>query len=208
MSEPPIVSEVFADVVCPFTHVGLRRFVERRDEAGRTDLVLRVRAWPLELVNGKPMDPAFIDEEIEIIRESVAPDLFTGFEQSAFPSTSMPAFALAAAAYRTSDRLGEQVSLELRDLIFEQGVDVSDPEVLAELAAKHGLEISDADRLAGSADHAEGSERGVIGSPHFFTPKGGFFCPALEVGRNEADELYVNPDPVAFANFMEACLSV
>ena len=29
------VIEVFADVTCPFTHVGLRRFVERRGELGR-----------------------------------------------------------------------------------------------------------------------------------------------------------------------------
>ena len=49
--------EVFADVCCPFTHVGLRRIVRRRAELGRDDVVLVVRAWPLELVNGVPLDP-------------------------------------------------------------------------------------------------------------------------------------------------------
>ena len=29
--------EVFADVLCPFTHVGLRRLVARRTELGRDD---------------------------------------------------------------------------------------------------------------------------------------------------------------------------
>ena len=48
--------EVWADVTCPFTHVGLHRLVDERDRQGRDDLHLRVRAWPLELVNGVPMD--------------------------------------------------------------------------------------------------------------------------------------------------------
>jgi hypothetical protein len=51
---PSRLVEVFADVGCPFAHVGLRRFVERRDELGRDDVVLWVRAWPLELVNARP----------------------------------------------------------------------------------------------------------------------------------------------------------
>ncbi len=40
------VIEVFADVGFPFTHVGLRRFVDRRAEAGRNDGHLRVTADP------------------------------------------------------------------------------------------------------------------------------------------------------------------
>ena len=56
------VIEVFADVACPFTHIGLRRLVEQRAALGRDDVTLLVRAWPLELVNGKPLDPAFIYE--------------------------------------------------------------------------------------------------------------------------------------------------
>ena len=91
MNDPATVIEVFADVGCPFTHVGLRRMVDRRDELGRTDVVLRVRAWPLEHVNHTPLDPAFIAEEVAAIRVQVAPDLFTGFVPGAFPATSLPA---------------------------------------------------------------------------------------------------------------------
>ena len=58
--------EVFADVRCPFTHVGIRRFLERRDAAGGGPTLI-VRAWPLELVNDAPMDPAKIGEEIDAI---------------------------------------------------------------------------------------------------------------------------------------------
>jgi Acetyl-CoA hydrolase/transferase C-terminal domain len=52
----PGVVEVFADIWCPYAHVGIRRFVHRRWAAHRNDLVLRVRAWPLQLVNGEPLD--------------------------------------------------------------------------------------------------------------------------------------------------------
>src|SRR5947209_6984790 len=91
--------EVFADVACPFTHVGLRRFVSQREASGRRDLVLRVRAWPLELVNGVPLDAAFIAEEVGDLRAQVAPALFAGFDERRFPHSSLPALALAAAAY-------------------------------------------------------------------------------------------------------------
>ena len=97
MTTPSTRIELFADILCPFTHVGLRRFVDHRAGAGRTDVGLWVRAWPLEVVNGQPLDAGFIAEEIDEIREQVAPDLFTAFDRGAFPSSSLPALALARA---------------------------------------------------------------------------------------------------------------
>ena len=185
------IVEVYADVACPFTHVGLRRFVERREAAGRSDAMLVVRAWPLEVVNGHPMDPAFIAEEVDEIREQVAPDLFTGFSADAFPATSLPAMALAAAAYALDVATGERVSLALRTLLFEDGADIADAAVLDALAA----------------EHAAGVERGVIGSPHFFTTGGGFFCPALDIHRDDAGELVITADPEAFDAFLAAALA-
>ncbi|MFZ4518319.1 MAG: disulfide bond formation protein DsbA, partial [Microthrixaceae bacterium] len=68
--------EVFADVSCPFAHVGLRRVVQERDRRGRTDVVLRVRAWPLEVVNGEALDGPHVAEKVDALRAQVAPDLF------------------------------------------------------------------------------------------------------------------------------------
>lgn len=207
MTDPSTFIEVFADVACPFTHVGLRRFVERRDELGRRDVGLRVRAWPLEIVNGEPLDPHFIAEEVETIRRQAAPSLFAGFREETFPATSVPAMALAAAAYRQDPATGEAVSLALRDLLFERGIDIADAEVLEGLAAEHGIAADSVDPGDVAADHAEGVERGVIGSPHFFTPAGGFFCPSLDVSRDARGNLQVLPDPTAFEAFVDACLS-
>ncbi len=199
------VIEVFADVGCPFTHVGLRRFVELRAMAGHDDVVLRVRAWPLEIVNGSPLDPEFIAEEVDDIREQVAPDLFTGFRAEAFPATSLPAMALAAAAADVDLATGERVSLALRTLLFEDGVDVADESVLRALAADHGVEWADVDESKVLAEHREGVERGVVGSPHFFTPEGSFFCPTLDISRDGSGHLHIATDLEGFEAFVGAC---
>jgi predicted DsbA family dithiol-disulfide isomerase len=196
------VIEVFADIGCPFTHVGLRRLVDERAARGRDDVVMRVRAWPLEIVNGRPLDPTFIAEEIDDIRGQAAPDLFTGFDVDAFPATSIPALAVTAAAYLVDDRTGEAVALAIRDLLFERGQDVADPTVLAAVAHDHGVDVPvDADQLV-LADHHEGVARGVIGSPHFFVAAGGFFCPALDVSRDANGHLRVHADPAGFDAFL------
>lgn len=50
------VIEIFGDIYCPFTHAGLRMLDARRRDEGR-DFRRWIRSWPLELVNGEPLDP-------------------------------------------------------------------------------------------------------------------------------------------------------
>ena len=207
MAAPLHRVEVFADVLCPFTHVGLQRFVARRAEEGRTDVQLWVRAWPLEVVNGSPLDADFIAEEIDEIREQVAAESFQGFRADAFPGSSLPALALTHAAYRQSSEAGEAVALELRRLLFEEGVDVGEAAVLDGVADRHGLTVDDDDRAGVLADHAEGVERGVVGSPYFITGGGAFFCPALDVGRDAAGHLRITADPDGFERFLASCFA-
>jgi len=187
--------EVFADVLCPFTHAGLHTLIDRRGERGLTEPRLRIRAWPLELINGKPLDPHHIGAEIVALRGSVRPDLFTGFSEESFPSTSMAAFALTTAADRTCDpALIENVGMALRDAVFEQGLDVGLPEVVDPIAARFGLEPLDAEATmaAVQADWDEGKVRGVVGSPHFFTGDGGsWFCPSLAISRDAVGNFIV-----------------
>lgn len=187
--------EVFADVLCPFTHVGLHTLIDRRRERGLAEPRLKIRAWPLELINGKPLDPDHIAAEIVALRGSVRPDLFTGFSTETFPSTSMAAFALTAAADRTGDpALIEEVGMALRDAVFERGLDIGRPDVVMTVADRFGLTPLDADatEAAVRADWDEGKRRGVVGSPHFFTPDGGdWFCPGLAISRDEAGAFVV-----------------
>ena len=83
--EPARLIEVFADVVCPFTHVGLRRLAAYREQMHREDVAIRVRAWPLELVNKERVPRQLLVEEVAELRQTVAPDLFTAFNPELFP---------------------------------------------------------------------------------------------------------------------------
>jgi predicted DsbA family dithiol-disulfide isomerase len=201
------VIEVFADVWCPFTHVGLRRIVERRAELGREDdVVLRVRSWPLELVNGEPLTSAFVAEEIAALQEAVAPDLFVGFDRAAFPDTTLPALAVAASAYEHHDRIGERFSLALRTALFEEGRNVADPSELEAIAATVGIDLPGPEWLRTvDDDWHEGERRGVRGSPHFFLDGQGYFCPSLNIQRIDG-HLRVRVDAPASEAFLGRCL--
>jgi len=195
--------EVFADVACPFTHVGLRRLVAARRERGLVRPVFRVRAWPLEWVNGVALQGADLVPKVVALRAAVAPGLFDGFDQRTFPASTVPAMESEAAAYRCSAEVGERFSLAVRDALFEQGEDVSDPQVLQWIRRQHGVpEPMAADRLSVRSDFAEGLQRGVIGSPHFFTPHGDAFCPSLRVTHDD-DTITVAFDERRFQSFAD-----
>ena len=202
-STTPRILEVFADVMCPFAHIGLARVAARRDALG-VDVVLAVKAWPLELINGRPLDPDFVAEEIDVLRAGVAPDLFAGFDRSTFPATTLPALALAHAASLVDAPTGERVSLALRRALWEEGRDVSDPEVLADIAAAHGVSTDpDRDRAGLLAEWEDGKARGVRGSPEFVLDGAAWFCPSLNVRRVDG-ELVVDVDAATMSAFLEA----
>lgn len=187
--------EVFADVLCPFAHAGLHTLIDRRTALGNSEPRLNIRAWPLELINGAPLDAHHIAAEITALRASVRPDLFAGFSTATFPRTSMTAFALTSAAARTEDAvLVEEVGMALRDAVFERGLDVGEPDVVAPIAARFGLDPLDADATSAAvqADWDEGRARGVIGSPHFFTADGeSRFCPVLDISRDDVGNFVI-----------------
>lgn len=187
--------EVFADILCPFTHVGLHTLIDRRTDRGLSEPRLRIRAWPLELVNGAPLDRHHIAAEITALRDSVRPDLFAGFSVDSFPQTSMAAFALTAAADRTDDPVViEEVGMALRHAVFEEGIDIGAPDLVAPIAARFNLEPLDAESADAvvRADWDEGKRRGVVGSPHFFTDDGGsWFCPGLDISRDSRGDFVI-----------------
>lgn len=197
--------EVFADVWCPFAHVGIQRWLARRGEAGREDVRLRIRAWPLELVNGEPLDAGKVQDEIRDLHAQVdVAHLFKGFDPATFPSTTIPALLVTDLAYRRSDEAGEAVALELRDRLFERGEDVSDVAILGAVAVDHALDLSAGweHSPAAERDRADGTARGVQGSPHFYAPGIDLFCPSLHIER--ADEHHLEIED-AEARFDDLC---
>jgi predicted DsbA family dithiol-disulfide isomerase len=202
MSTQAPVLEVFADVTCPFTHVGFHRLAAARAARGRVDPVLVVRAWPLEWVNGAAFEGSVVATKVAALRGSVAPDLFAGFDPAHFPRTSIPALAFSAAAARVDPRLGERAALAVRHALFEEGRDVADPAVLDALAAELAVPPVTADDVEQvRRDYDDGRARGVQGSPQFFTHGRGWFCPTLDI-RKVGDLLEIEFDAEAFESFV------
>jgi 2-hydroxychromene-2-carboxylate isomerase len=198
--------EAYADVWCPFAHVGLREALVRRRQVGLDDVPLRIRAWPLELVNGSPLDVATTAAHVAELRTQVAPDLFAGFDPEHFPTTTLPALALGAAAYREGGTVGEAVGMALRDALFESGLDVSDPGVLDEVARRYGVSPPvPADYENVLAEWHHGEVRGVKGSPHFFCGELDVFCPSLDINRDDDAHLQLRRNTVALSAFLEDC---
>jgi predicted DsbA family dithiol-disulfide isomerase len=209
LENPRQVIEVFADVWCPFTHVGLKTVVDQLGTCGRRDVRIWVRAWPLEWVDGRAMDPMIALKHAQELREQVSPELFSGFDASRFPRSTIPVLATAAKAYRLGLEIGELLSLELRDSLFEQGEDVGDPDVLRRIARNFGLADPDPDEYATVvADWKEGRDRGVLGSPHFFCAGSSLFCPSLDISKTRMGEGKVIQRNVnRLGGFLHDCLT-
>ena len=200
----PVV-EVFADIWCPYAHVGIRRFVQRRWAArSQTTSCCSVRAWPLELVNGEPLDADHVAEQIDDLRSQVAPELFSGFDPRQFPPTTLPALDLVDDAYAHGLAVGERASLAVRDALFERGDDISDPVVLDRLRVDLALGPARPDaRRHVLADWTEGRRRGVVGSPHFFVGDDSFFCPTLQIERHDGHR-HIRIDSQRFDELLSA----
>ena len=193
--------EVFADITCPFTHVGLKQVVRHVEEMADPAAVV-VRAWPLEWVNGTPLDVEAVLVKAKALTEQLGVDDFHGLRADRWPTTTIPALNLAAAGYERDAHTGLALSLELRAALFERGEDVGDPDVLARLAAAHDLDPPAADACAAvTADYEDGRRRGVTGSPHFFVGSDDFFCPALDLGRDDSGHLTARFDADMLASF-------
>ena len=165
-----------------------------------------VHAWPLELINGMPLDPVKTCHHVAELRDQVAPDLFENFDPHALPRTSLPGFALTAAAYRLSNEVGEAVAFALRAELFELGHDISDPDVLNRIRSTYEIpEVTGDDHQSVFHDWNQGTERGVKGSPHFFCDTRNIFCPLLDIERDEHGHLQMARDAAVLNEFLTAC---
>ena len=77
--------------------------------------------------------------------------------------------------------------------------------VLRHVAAEFDIEVAPAHHQRVLDEHALGVARGVVGSPHFFTAAGGFFCPALDVSRDADGRLHIAADSAGYERFLATC---
>ena len=122
------VIEVYADIWCPFTHVGLRPgrgAPPRTGEPTSASMSGRGRSslstahqWTVARAWGpRPGAP----------RAEIAPDMFQGVRMGPHsPPPTLPALSPRCRRVRQlAKEIGERVSFALRDALFEAGLDVS-----------------------------------------------------------------------------------
>jgi predicted DsbA family dithiol-disulfide isomerase len=185
---------VFSDIACPWAHLAVHRLHRARRRLGLEGRVaLAHRAFPLELINGRPTPKRIVDAEVPVAG-ALAPA--AGWQvwhrpEWEWPVTTLPALEAVRAAGLQSLRAAEELDLGLRRALFAQSRCVSMLSVILDVAA--GCEHLDATALASALDDgrarravmddlevARGTE--VQGSPHLFLAGGSsVFNPGVRV---------------------------
>jgi predicted DsbA family dithiol-disulfide isomerase len=204
MPNRPVIT-VYADLWCPFAYVGLKRAMAT-NEVMDGSVQLALRSWPLELINGAPLPQEKTHANATALRASVAPDLFAGIHDWVYPTSTLPALALAAKANVADLQRGTAVSMHLRHLLFEEGLDLSSDLVLNEVAETFAIAREPEDLHLVNLEYHEGQRRGVKGSPHFFCSSGEeIFCPTLDLSRDEEGNLRVQQMVSRLEGFFARC---
>lgn len=170
---------IYSDIACPWATVTVHRLRRARDAHGLA-VVFDQRAWPLEWVN-KGGTPRHIVEPETAVLAQHEPELFSRFQGASWPSTTLPAFELVAAARRAFGlRAAEDVDYHLRLRFFRDSADVSLRHELWQAAADAGLNAdkvlnvwqTEPVRADVVADYARSHELPIQGSPQIFWPDG------------------------------------
>lgn len=175
---------VFADIGCPWAHVAVHRLHETRSRLGLEEsVVFDLRAFPLEIVNGKPTPKRVLDAEIPVTG-ALEPDAGWQMWQRPdheYPVTMLPALEAVYAAKEQGPGVAERLDRALRRGFFGESRNVSMRHEILEVAETvEGLDVralaaaldDGRARSALAADRAVAESDDVDGSPHVFLPNG------------------------------------
>jgi len=183
MGEPRVIV-VWSDIACPWATSAVHQLVTTRDRLGmRDELVLDHRAFPLEVINGRPTPKRTLDAEIPVAG-ALAPEFgFRLWEGPAheFPVSTLLALEAVQAAKAQSLAAGEALDLALRRALFAESRCITMRHVVLDVAAR--CRLVDAAQLEVDLDHGryralvladqrQAATIEVKGSPHLFLPDG------------------------------------
>ena len=118
---------------------------------------LRIRPFPLELIDGESAPRDILDQEwwLAAIQEPVAD--FAPYSGNDWPTTTLPAFEAAWCAARQGEEAHATYDLRVRRTFFAEGRNIGRWDVLREIAEETGL---DRDRF--NQDVASGEARSAV----------------------------------------------
>lgn len=174
---------VYSDVGCPWAHLAVYRLLAARRRLRLDDqLVLDHRAFPLEVINGRPTPYRILAAEVPVVGglDAAAGWQVWQGDLSTWPVTTLLALEAVQAAKEQGLAASERLDRALRVALFGQSRCVSLRSVILDVAAEAGL---DRDALADALDEGR-ARRAVLdqcqaaqdgpvqGSPHLFLPDG------------------------------------
>jgi hypothetical protein len=125
------------------------------DLRGRASL--RIRPYPLELIDGYSAPRDILDQEwwLAAIQEPAAP--FAPYQSDDWPTTTLPAFEAAWCAARQGEEAHAAYDLQVRRAFFAEGRNIGRWDVLRDVAAETGLDLQRFDQ-----DIARGEARSAV----------------------------------------------
>jgi predicted DsbA family dithiol-disulfide isomerase len=175
---------MWSDIACPWATLAVHRLVAARRRLGMDGrVVVDHRAFPLEVVNGRPTPRHILDAEIPVaggLEPGAGWQIWRGDPHN-YPVTTLLALEAVQAAKEQSLWASEQLDHALRMALFAESRCISMRHVILDVAVT--CDTLDADllekaldgrRARGSVflDRAEAHGAGVEGSPHLFLPDG------------------------------------
>jgi predicted DsbA family dithiol-disulfide isomerase len=175
---------LWGDLTCPWATLAVIRLHRARTRLGLDDAVaIDLRAFPLELFNGRTTPRLTVDAEIGAIGP-LAPafgwQIWQG-DLETYPGTVLLALEAVQAAKAQSWRASEQLDLGLRRAFFAESRNIGSRHDILDVAST--CDAVDVDALTDAIDDGRArrtvidqwheAERGdVKGSPHVFLPDG------------------------------------
>jgi predicted DsbA family dithiol-disulfide isomerase len=194
---------VYSDIGCPWARLCVHRLHRIRRERGLLE-VLRVehRAFPLEVVNGRPTPKRKLDAEVAVIAGTDAdvPWRMWHAPPETYPvSTLLAMEAVQATAAAQGWDAAERLDLALRDAFFVESRCISVPAVVLEVARRvPGVDVAGVESALRSGAHRGAVSRvpdNVTGSPHLFLAGGGHaFNPGIEMEQLRGDLVALRAD--------------
>lgn len=212
MARPPVAAGtlvIWGDIACPWATLAVFRLHRIR---ARLDLQARVRfdlrAFCLELVNGRPTPKSVLDSEVPVVA-ALEPDAGWRMWQapeSQYPVSTFTALAAVEAAKAQGLPASERLDLALRRALFSESRCISILPIVEEVAGAADLDVAALRQELSSGrpftavlrQHSERDSWGVTGSPHLFLPDGhSVFNPGIEdraVGDDREHFVVVDSD--------------
>lgn len=130
---------IWLEYACPWSYIAAVRIRSvTREYRGRVDVAFK--ALPLEWVNDRPTPRGILEAEwwIAALHEPAAK--FAPYTAEAYPDSTLPAFEAAKCAGMQGKDEAYKYDLLLRQAFFGRSLNISDREVLVQLAQEAGLD--------------------------------------------------------------------